>query len=165
MDKNIEETIAGTSSGQEQISSSGLPTQVAEVMTTAVVTLSPDQSFAEAVSLMANHHFHHFLVADDAGKIIGVISDRDILRALARTADWQTQKIGEIMTPEPTTVLPTTSLCIAVGTMLTRRINCLPVVNDDETIRGILTSTDLLRSYQRYLETTVKHPDGLTHEL
>lgn len=54
-----------------------LPTRVADVMTKDVVTLSPDDNFAEAVELMAKRDFRHLLVADDAQKLLGVISDWD----------------------------------------------------------------------------------------
>jgi CBS domain-containing protein len=47
------------------------------------------------------------------------------------------------------TVKPQTPLSAAVTEMLTRRINCLPVVGDDGKVCGIITSTDLLRNYQK----------------
>ena len=74
---------------------------VADVMTTDVVTVSPHQSLADAISLIAIHHFHHLVVVDLDAKIIGVVSDRDILRAGARTPDWHSYAITEVMTPNP----------------------------------------------------------------
>jgi CBS domain-containing protein len=127
-------------------------TRVGDVMTGEVTCLKPDDSFEQAVSLMANRHFHHFVAIDGSGRIAGVISDRDILRALARAANWRTKTVGEIMTRDPLTVNPETPLCDAVATMLSQHINCLPVIHDDGTVCGILTSTDVLRSYQQLLE-------------
>lgn len=131
-------------------------TRVGDVMTGEVMSLKLDDSFEQAVSLMANRHFHHFAVIDASGRIAGVISDRDILRALARAANWQTKTVSEIMTRDPFTVNPETPLCDAVATMLSKHINCLPVIHGDGTVCGILTSTDLLKSYHQLLESFEK---------
>ena len=60
------------------------PTEVADVMTGKVVTLSPHHSFNDAANLMNDRYFRHCVVIDQAGVVVGVISDRDILRSLAR---------------------------------------------------------------------------------
>jgi CBS domain-containing protein len=136
--------------------SNGRPTRVADVMTRKVVTLAPHHSFAEAVRLMADRHFRHFVVVDPGGHIVGVISDRDILRGLARAANWQTKTAEQIMTRAPFTVNPDTPIGDAVSRMLSKRINCLPVIGEDGRVCGILTSTDLLKSYQKLLDLLEK---------
>jgi acetoin utilization protein AcuB len=122
-------------------------------MTQKTVTLSPHHGIAEAVSLMADRHFRHIVVADTSGQILGVISDRDILRTLARTNNWQAKDVGQIMTRDPVTVKPETPLSVAVAKIVAKRINCLPVLDDGGKVCGILTSTDLLKSYQKLLES------------
>ena len=126
---------------------------VADVMTRKTVTLSPHHRFAEAVSLMADRHFRHVVVVDTGGQILGVISDRDILRTLARTSNWQTKDVSQIMTRDPVTVKRETPLSVAVAKMVAKRINCLPVLDDEGKVCGILTSTDLLKAYQKLLES------------
>jgi CBS domain-containing protein len=130
---------------------------VADVMTRKTVTLSPHHAFAEAVSLMADRHFRHIVVVDTAGQVLGVISDRDILRTLARTANWQTKDVSQIMTREPFTVKRQTPLSVAVAKIVSKRINCLPVLDDDGKVCGIVTSTDLLKAYQKLLESLENH--------
>ena len=125
---------------------------VGDVMTRKTVTLSPHHAFAEAVSLMADRHFRHIVVVNTNGQILGVISDRDILRTLARTSNWQTKDVSQIMTPDPVTVKRETPISIAVAKLVSKRINCLPVLDDEEKVCGILTSTDLLKAYQKLLE-------------
>lgn len=66
-------------------SSLRLPLRVDEVMTQTVMTLRVTDSFGDAVKLMATQHVRHSVIVDDEGRIKGVISDRDVLRALART--------------------------------------------------------------------------------
>jgi CBS domain-containing protein len=128
-----------------------LPVYVDEVMTRSVMTLCLSDSFSDAVNLMATQHVRHSVITDQQGRIKGVISDRDVLRALARTSDWQTKAVSEIMTQEPLVVTPLTSVTAALSELLEKRINCLPVVGDDGKVCGILTSTDLLKSYQKVL--------------
>jgi CBS domain-containing protein len=136
-----------------QSESTGRYKSVADVMTRKTVTLSPHHGLVEAVSLMADRHFRHIVVVDTGGKILGVISDRDILRTLARTTNWQTKDVSQIMTRDPITVKRETPLVVAVAKIVSKRINCLPVLDDDGKVCGILTSTDLLKAYQKLLES------------
>ncbi len=128
------------------------PTEVADVMTTKVVTLSPHHSFSEVANLMNDRYFRHCVVVDSHGQVVGVISDRDILRALARNPNSRTKSLDQIMTHNPVTVRRNTQIADAVGKIISKRINCLPVVEEDGSVCGIVTSTDLLRSYQQLLD-------------
>ena len=144
MDDNANGPNSGSSSLQ-------LPAQVGEVMTQSVMALQLSDTFGDAVSLMASQHVRHSVVVDPQGKIKGVISDRDVLRALARTPDWKTKPVSDIMTHEPFVVHPRSSVTDALAQLIDKRINCLPVVDDDGKVCGILTSTDLLKSYHKVL--------------
>jgi CBS domain-containing protein len=128
------------------------PTEVADVMIGKVVTLSPHHSFNDVANLMNDRYFRHCVVVDQGGVVIGVISDRDILRALARNPNSRSKSLDQIMTKQPVTVKRNTAIIDAVGKMLAKRINCLPVIDDDGRVCGIVTSTDLLKSYQQLLE-------------
>ena len=128
------------------------PRRVEDVMTHDFVALSPDQSFAELVGLMASRQFHHVLVVDGEERLHGVISDRDVLRALPRIQDWARNSVQEIMSRDSITTTPDSGISTALKTMLDKRINCLPVLGADQRVCGILTSTDLLRAYQTVQE-------------
>ena len=132
------------------------PTEVADVMTGKVVTLSPHHTFNEVTNLMNDRYFRHCVVVDNFRKPIGVISDRDILRALARNPNSRSKSLDQIMTRNPITVKRSTPIIDAVSKIVAKRINCLPVVEDDGTVCGIVTSTDLLKSYQQLLEMVRK---------
>lgn len=125
------------------------PRYVADIMTKDTMTLRPEQSFAEVVGLMANQSFRHVLVVDSDERLHGVISDRDVLRALSRTPDWSKKSVSEIMTSDLITSTPDSPLSVAVRLMLEKRINCLPVISADGRVCGILTSTDLLSAYEK----------------
>lgn len=131
------------------------PTQVEAVMTKRVLALSPDNSFEEAVAMMANHPFRHLLIIDAGGRLAGLISDRDLLRALIRAPDWNNTPVTELMTRDPVVVGLKTPLSAAVRRILLHRVNCLPVTDSGGRVHGIVTSTDLLKTFlrlQRYIE-------------
>src|SRR5207245_6437235 len=132
------------------------PTEAADVMSAKVVTLRPRHSFSDAVKLMKDRFFRHCAVDDNDGKVVGVISDRDILRALARPSNWQTKSLDQIMTRTPYIVRRETPIGEAVAKMLAKRINCLPVVTDSGAVCGIITSRDLLRSDQHRMSALQK---------
>ena len=125
------------------------PVCVAEVMTKGALTMLPDQSSAEVVGMMATRSFHHMLVVDEDERLHGVISDRDVLRALSRTPDWSKRSVAEFMNPDSITTTPEIAISAAVRLMLEKRVNCLPVIGPDGRIAGILTSTDLLKAYEK----------------
>src|SRR5262245_7786920 len=159
MNKENGQMSARESSMEPESESTGKYTCVADVMTRKTVSLSLHHSFTEAVSLMADRHFRHIVVVDTGGQILGVISDRDILRTLARTNNWQTKDVSQIMTPDPFTVKRDTALSIAVAKIVSKRINCLPVLDDEGKVCGIVTSTDLLKAYQKLLQSLERtHP-------
>ena len=127
---------------------------VGDVMTSKVTFLNAMDKFADAVNLMGKHEFHHCVVVDANSEPIGVLSDRDVFRGLSRGEKWQDKKIGEIMTHSPITVTSDTKLVDALGKMIGRGVHCLPVVRPGRSvIVGILTCTDLLRSFQTSLES------------
>ena len=121
-------------------------TTVGEVMTRHVITMSPHHSFSDAITLMAKHSFRHFLVLDKANRLVGVVSDRDILRRLSRTTNFHDTSVSQFMSRDLITVTPDTKLSHAVEKMLSKRINCLPVIDDTKNLCGIITSTDLLQA-------------------
>lgn len=125
------------------------PVHVEEIMTENTMTLSPEQTVAEVISLLANKPFHHVLVVDGNNHLCGVISDRDVLRALGRGQNWGKFNVHAIMTKDPITVTPDASITVAVKAMLAMRINCIPVTAEDGCVMGILTSTDILKAYER----------------
>ena len=123
------------------------PLQVQDVMTRDVITLTPHQPFAQALALLARHRFRHLLVTDTDARVVGILSDRDMLRFMSRGTDLDRATVAEVMRHAVVTVPPKTVLSEAAAQMLSRRINCLPVV-ENGCLCGILTSTDLLQAFQ-----------------
>ena len=149
--RNVEGTVNFPGSAKPTETPS-VPTSVGEVMTSKIVTLSPSNSLQEAIGMMANNSFRHFPVVDDNAHLAGVVSDRDLLRAMNLNKDWSSTTIAQVMTQNVVKVKRDTSLSVAVEEILTRRIHCLPVVEDNDRVCGIVTSTDLLKAFQLILK-------------
>lgn len=130
---------------------------IGEIMTRHVITLNPHHSFSDSVTLMAKHSFRHFLVVDAANHLLGVVSDTDILRVLARTTNWNDTSVSQFMSRDVISVKTDTEISLAVAKMLSKRINCLPVVNKTDNLCGIVTSTDRLKTFRSVQETVEKH--------
>lgn len=125
---------------------------VGELMTRDVVTLKETQNLAKADELLHLHRIRHLPVLRQ-GKLVGLVTHRDLLRAAAvHTTDPASQPLwaADIMTRDVATVHPDTSLKEAVTLMLKHKYGCLPVVDASGGLLGILTEADLVR-YAQYL--------------
>jgi acetoin utilization protein AcuB len=121
---------------------------VGDVMTSRLVTIGPETPCQEARRLMDDHRIRHLPVVA-GGRLVGVVSDRDVRSAASGSPGTVA---GRIMTPDPVTVTSGTRIEHAARLMLDARFGSLPVVVDASLV-GIVTSTDLLRAFVRVLET------------
>ena len=113
-------------------------------MRTDPPTISPDTTLEEILEIAWHRVIHHLLVMEGQ-KLVGIISDRDLQRALTGTAVRVRRgtTAREIMTATVITVAPTTTLENACDTMMQEAISALPVV-ENGVLRGLFTETDAL---------------------
>lgn len=123
---------------------------VSEVMTSRVVSVRDDASVSNIDWEMTLAEVRHIPVIDERGGVVGIVSDRDLLRANSR-ADRDRLPVATIMTLLPYTVRADSPVRDAVEQMLIRKINALPVVDADDRLVGILTATDVLELTHRAL--------------
>jgi CBS domain-containing protein len=119
---------------------------VAQLMATDVFTVRPDDLVDLAASVMNWRHIRHVPVEDDDGRLVGLISHRDLLRLLAEGLLTHTEKavtVKEIMKRELVTVAPGTRTLEALAIMRDRKVGCLPVIEDGRLV-GIITAYDFL---------------------
>jgi CBS domain-containing protein len=119
---------------------------VAQLMSTDLFTAHPDDLVDLAASVMEWRHIRHVPVEDDEGRLVGLISHRDLLRLLARGLLSRSAKevaVKEIMTRDLMTVAPETPALEALAIMRRRKVGCLPVVENDRLV-GIITAYDFL---------------------
>ena len=129
---------------------------VSFVMTKKVFKVRMDDTLGTIHEILENANFHHLLVVE-GNKLVGVISDRDVLKAVSpfigtlseHTHDLVTlnKKAHQIMNHKPITVFKYTSLQEAATIMLDNNISCLPVVSPEGGIEGIVTWKDILGYY------------------
>ena len=134
--------------------------KVRDLMTAGAVTAGPDDSIRDALEKMHTGRFRRIPVVD-RGKVVGIITDRDIRQALnspmlfhERSYDdyvLNELKVGGSMTSDPLTVDPDTGIADAAQLMENRKIGGLPVV-DDGVLVGIITISDLMNYLIRLLE-------------
>ncbi|MGH7832524.1 MAG: CBS domain-containing protein, partial [Candidatus Binatia bacterium] len=105
------------------------------------------------------HPMHHFPVLEDDHRLAGIVSERDILLLMAKKKTLQGTTVRELMTKAVVTVQAETSLSEAASKMLAYRLHCLPVVDSNGKLCGILTSTDLLNAFQK-LQACVERATG-----
>jgi CBS domain-containing protein len=109
-----------------------------------VATIATEASVADAVALLSERRIGALPVVED-GRIIGIISERDIIYCLREHgADVLGWPVSRIMTSPAVTVEPQTAVLTALATMTRRRIRHLPVV-EGEQIRGIVSIGDLVK--------------------
>jgi acetoin utilization protein AcuB len=132
---------------------------VRNLMTTRLVTIQMDATLQDAQRIFQKCQFHHLIVVE-ADKPVGVLSDRDLLRHLSpflgarfseRPQDAATLKtrIHQMMTRRLIAIEPEASATQAALKMMHHHLSCLPVIDADGKLLGIITRSDLLRALAR----------------
>lgn len=129
--------------------------RVAEIMKVRVATIEMDDALEKVRELFSQAPFHHLLVVDETGQLVGILSDKDLFKALSpyldslaenqRDRDTLARRVHQVMTRQPVTVNPQLSVQDAARLMLEQGVSCLPVLENGQ-ISGILTWRDLLRA-------------------
>ncbi len=141
---------------------------VKDVMTTRVVSVTRDATFRAMAAALREHRVSAFPVLDDDGKVIGVVSEADMLvkealdsephgmpgmitGILRRKEQEKARGItaGDLMTSPPITVTPDDSLERAARLMYTRKVKRLPVIDGNGHLVGIIGRADLLAVFDR----------------
>ena len=141
--------------------------QVKDIMTSPVVSIEPDTSVTQAIRIMLQRHISGLPVVDKDGRLVGVVTEGDLLRRVetgterkrprwleflvgpGRLADEYTRahgrKVLDVMTADPATVTEDTSLEEVVKLMEKRRIKRVPVLKDGRIV-GIVSRANLLHT-------------------
>ena len=130
---------------------------VREIMMGSPVTLKPEDTLDLANDVISLGRIRHIPVVD-AGQLVGLLSERDLMGAAANRIFGLRQKsksallksvlIREVMKKRVITVTPETSIEDAAHLMADKKIGCLPVVSDGAIV-GLMTTTDILRYVER----------------
>ena len=138
-------------------------TLVRDVMTRRPITISPEASVSSAIEAMRDRTIRHLPVVDGTGRLLGIVTDRDLRAAalspalteflpvgLKRAVEGAAQMLGElrvkdVMTWGVVTTRPDASVAEAGAVMFERRIGSLPV-RDEGALVGIVTERDIFKA-------------------
>jgi acetoin utilization protein AcuB len=157
---------------------------VRDCMSSPAIAITPDTPLLDALNLMHEHQFRRLPVVDENDRLVGIVSERDLLYASPPPAtllsglelnyllaELQTKKI---MTREVLTTTPDTFVEDAARLMVENKVGGLPVVDEDNHVVGVITETDVFRAFIElyraghaglYLTLKVEDRAGLMVEL
>jgi len=115
---------------------------VAQLMTTDPRTVSPDTSLDAAADLMLDDAIGSVLVVDDDDRLQGLLTRTDFVRLVA-DHESGTDPVETYMTTDVVTTAPQTPVAEAANTMIAHGFHHLPVVDDENRVIGVVTTTDL----------------------
>ena len=121
---------------------------VRRILTTkggGVVTVRPDQTIREAIALLAKHNIGALVTIDAENRPVGILSERDITRQLAKSEDIFTLLVSDLMTKNVITGMPQDDLKSVANTMTDKRIRHLPIV-DQGKLCGIISIGDVVKT-------------------
>jgi acetoin utilization protein AcuB len=135
--------------------------KIAAVMTRHPVTVGLDETLGSARARFDRLKIHHLLVVDE-GQLVGVVSDRDLLRALsptlgtpsesARDTATLNKKVHQVMSRHPATLTADASVADAIDLLCSRSISCIPIVDGGLRPLGIVSWRDLLKVMRAMLD-------------
>lgn len=122
-----------------------------DLMTAPAIALPSDSTVLDAWTIMSHKGFRHVPIISLHGTVVGMVSDRDLLRHVpelvlqATSRPGALQKLATIMTPRVISATPTTDIREIARVMLDERIHAVPILDQNRHLVGILSRHDLLQ--------------------
>ncbi len=111
-----------------------------------IFSCGPDDTVSSVTKQLTNHRIGAILVIDDSGALIGIISERDIVRLIAKKGETAlTSSVSAAMTDNVVTCLPSDTVTMLMGLMTENRVRHIPVVVDKE-IEGVVSIGDVVKA-------------------
>lgn len=110
-----------------------------------IITIGPEQSLKEVVDLLVRHNIGALPVLNEQGKLVGIISERDVIRKTAETDAISNTLVREIMTRNVIVGVPQDDVISVAHTMTEKRFRHLPILDDDRLI-GIISIGDIIKA-------------------
>ena len=121
-----------------------------------VITIAPEETVRRAVALLVEQRIGAVVVTDAAGQLVGILSERDVIRAAAEDESIFGQAVSAIMTRAVVIGMPEDDVLAVAHTMLEKRFRHLPIVDEGRLI-GIISIGDVLKTqrdaYQGEIDT------------
>jgi CBS domain-containing protein len=143
---NTQSTSDGSLIGERSANSAVNPGTAGDVMTSGIKTASPDTPLATVASLMRDENVGIVPIVDEGGRLLGVITDRDIVvRVDSEAAPVDLVRAGDVMTTTVITVRPRDDLHEVIDRMGQAGLHRMLVTDDNNRLVGIISVGDLAR--------------------
>jgi CBS domain-containing protein len=119
--------------------------QLREIWWTDVIDVEPAETLQAAAQAMKDGKISSVLVTED-GYLIGILTERDMVKAVAEGIDTENVHVRDYMTPTPVAVNPETSVEEGVQIMLEHGFRHLPVVDGERELKGVVSIRDLAKA-------------------
>ncbi len=121
-----------------------------------VITIGPEQTIREAIALLAEHNIGALVAVDEGGQPVGILSERDIVRAAVKNEQVFSQTVRDLMTINVIHGVPQDALRPVLHTMTEKRFRHLPIMDQGKLV-GIVSIGDVVKAqrdeYEGELET------------
>ena len=134
---------------------------VEKIMSPHVLSVDMDVTLKEIREIFEHVSFHHILVLDNE-RLAGIISDRDLLKAVSPYASTQSERprdaatlrkrAHQFMTRKPVSIGVDSNVLEAIRSFIDHKVSCLPVLSEDGSVAGILTWRDILQAIAATVE-------------
>ncbi|MHC4243311.1 MAG: CBS domain-containing protein [Planctomycetota bacterium] len=158
---------ASNNSAKTDILSSWAFRAIQDIMIKSVICLGPQDNLAKAIEVLQAKEIRHIVITDEQGDFLGLVSDRDILRNLPYAGrrppsapkkfrehlfagdSWTTNflmPLENVMVRNVIHILPSHSICDTAGILYKKNISCLPIIDKEKKLRGIVTVIDMMQA-------------------
>jgi CBS domain-containing protein len=110
----------------------------------SLISVRPEQTIREAIQILASRHIGALVVLDESGELVGILSERDIIRETAVNEAIFSIPVSEVMTRDVVTGLPQDDIMRVAHLMTERRFRHLPILDEGKLI-GIISIGDVLK--------------------
>lgn len=127
------------------------------------ITIESEATVAEAIARLVQHNIGSLPVVDDAGHLVGIFSERDVLRGIHNCGErFQRMRVSEVMTHDPVTCTLEDDVDDVMGQMSDRRIAKVPVLNDAQLV-GIVSVGDVIKVMYERVHSENQHLMSYIH--
>jgi CBS domain-containing protein len=128
-----------------------------------VVSISPDATVRDLINLLAQHNIGAAVVTNADDQLVGIVSERDVVRKLAEIQQILSATVSDIMTTEVHTCSSSDALDDIRGLMTQERVRHVPVI-DDSRIVGVISIGDVVKSHINQVEYERDQLDSYVHQ-
>lgn len=119
-----------------------------------VFVYQPEDTGETIANVMTEYGFGSVPVVDDHRRLIGIVTEFDLLKVLMEEHELSEVKASEIMTPNPITVTPDTPAMDIIRLLEERHLIRMPVVDEGGTLKGVVARSDVLLGYLNAIRET-----------